>query len=165
MAPFLVWMCLLGRLLRASSQPTVSASEFHLEGDYLIGGLFNIHRVSEPVYYDKPEVIDCSSEPLILSSYRRFQMMRFAVEEINNSTNLLPNVSLGFDIHGHCSNTLPGIFSLLSVNRSIHPWSAPQTNLSKMIAVVGAYTSTETLTVAPLFMIDLIPMVNLPYFV
>ncbi|XP_058498302.1 taste receptor type 1 member 1-like [Solea solea] len=160
MAPFLVWMCLLGRLLQASSQPTVSASEFHLEGDYLIGGLFNIHRASEPVVYDKPEVIDCSSEPFILSSYRRFQMMRFAVKQINNSTNLLPNVSLGFDIYGHCSNTLPGIFSLLSVNRSIHPWSGPQTNLSKMIAVVGAYTSTETLTVAPLFMMDLIPMVS-----
>ena len=30
-----------------------------------------------------------------------------------------------------------------------------------MIAVVGTYTSTETLTVAPLFMPDLIPMVNL----
>ncbi|MED6252419.1 hypothetical protein ATANTOWER_011486 [Ataeniobius toweri] len=33
-------------------------------------------------------------------------------------------------------------------------------NVSKVIAVVGTYTSTETLTVAPLFMMDLIPMVS-----
>uniref|UniRef100_A0A8D3E8U6 G-protein coupled receptors family 3 profile domain-containing protein n=1 Tax=Scophthalmus maximus TaxID=52904 RepID=A0A8D3E8U6_SCOMX len=134
---------------------TVPASEFQLEGDFLIGGLFDVHHVSAPVYHDRPETIDCSS-------YRRFQLMRFAVEEINNSTNLLPNVSLGYEIFDHCSDTqnIPGILDLISVNGSIQPWGEPHNNLSKVIAVVGTYTSTETLTVAPLFMMDLLPMVN-----
>ncbi|KAG7242466.1 hypothetical protein INR49_021807 [Caranx melampygus] len=88
--------------------------------------------------------------------------MRFSVEEINNSTDLLPNISLGYDIFDHCSDTrnFPGILDLISVNNQVKPWEEPHKNLSKVIAVVGTYTSTETRTVAPLFMMDLIPMVS-----
>ncbi|XP_040009291.1 taste receptor type 1 member 1-like [Xiphias gladius] len=165
MKHFLAFLCLLEPLLCALTQCTFPASEFQLEGDYLIGGLFDIHHVSAPVYHDRPEAIDCSSQPFILSSYRRFQLMRFSVEEINNSTDLLPNVSIGYEIFDHCSDiqNFPGILDLISVNGLIQPWDEPHKNLSKvskMIAVVGTYTSTETLTVAPLFMMNLIPMVS-----
>ncbi len=88
--------------------------------------------------------------------------MRFSVEEINNSTTLLPNVSLGYEIFDHCSDTLnfPSILNLVSVNGLIQPWGDQPKNLSKMIAVVGPISSTDSLTVAPLFMADLIPMVR-----
>lgn len=89
--------------------------------------------------------------------------MRFTVEEINNSTSLLPNVTLGYEIFDHCADTLgfAGVFKLISVNDLIRPWDEPSKNLSKVIAVVGPFTSTQTLTIAPLFMVDLIPMVSL----
>ncbi|XP_034447007.1 taste receptor type 1 member 1-like [Hippoglossus hippoglossus] len=166
MKRFLFCLCLMGSLLRASStQCTVPASEFQLEGDYLIGGLFDIHHVSDSVHQVRPEAIDCSSQPFIVSSYRRFQMMRFAVEQINNSTNLLPNVSLGYEIFDHCSEfqNFPGIFKLISFNGSIEVWGEKHKNMfkmSKMVGVVGPFSSTETLTAAPLFMMDLIPMVS-----
>ncbi|XP_061592485.1 taste receptor type 1 member 1-like [Cololabis saira] len=102
------------------------------------------------------------SQPLILSSYRRFQLMRFAIEEINNSTSLLPNVSLGYEIFDHCSDTqnIPNILNLMSDDGRIQPWSDSYKNLSKLIAVVGTYTSTETRTVAPFFMMDRVPMIS-----
>lgn len=89
-------------------------------------------------------------------------MIRFSVEQVNNSTNLLPNVSLGYDIFDHCSDTqnFPGVLKLISANGSIQPWSDKQSVLSKVIAVVGPFTSTQSLTVAPLLMINLVPMVS-----
>ncbi|KAJ4934849.1 hypothetical protein JOQ06_007630 [Pogonophryne albipinna] len=88
--------------------------------------------------------------------------MRFAVDEINNSTNLLPNVSLGYEIFDHCSSTqsFPDVVKLLSVNNLVQPWDEPHNNLSRVLGVVGPYGSTQVLSVAPLFMKDLIPMVS-----
>ncbi|XP_074498859.1 taste receptor type 1 member 1-like [Sebastes fasciatus] len=162
MKHFLASLCVLGTFLHALAPCTVPASEFQLDGDYLLGGLFDVHHVNAPVYHDRPEAIDCSSQPFILSSYRRFQLMRFSVEEINNSTDLLPNVSLGYDIIDHCSDAynFPGILKLLSVSGLIQLWGEPHEHLSKVIALVGPFSSTDTLTVAPLFMVDLIPVVS-----
>lgn len=89
--------------------------------------------------------------------------MRYSVAQINNSTKLLPNVSLGYQMFDHCSDThnFPGVLNFISQNNMIQPWREPHVNLSKVIAVIGTYTSTESLTVAPLFMVDLIPMVYL----
>lgn len=91
--------------------------------------------------------------------------MRFAVEEINNSTELLPNVSLGYDIFDHCSDTqnFPGIFKLVSVNNGIEVYGQPVKQQPKVIAVVGPYTSTESRTVAPLFTMNLIPIVSFTF--
>uniref|UniRef100_A0A3P8TCW4 G-protein coupled receptors family 3 profile domain-containing protein n=1 Tax=Amphiprion percula TaxID=161767 RepID=A0A3P8TCW4_AMPPE len=159
---FLAPLCLLGSLLHVWSQCMAQTSEFQLEGDYLIGGIFDIHYSSSSPYRDRPEAIDCSSQHFILSSYRRFQLMRFAVEQINNSSNLLPNVSLGYDIFDHCSDmqSFPGILKLISVNNGIQPWGENPKNLSKMIAVVGPFSSTDTFTVTPLLMMNFFPVVS-----
>uniref|UniRef100_UPI0037E7AD62 taste receptor type 1 member 1-like n=1 Tax=Semicossyphus pulcher TaxID=241346 RepID=UPI0037E7AD62 len=168
MEQFLASLSLLGSLLHACAQCTAPASEFQLEGDYLIGGLFDIHHVSAPVYNDRPEAIDCSRQPFLLPNYRRFQLMRFSVEEINNSTNLLPNISLGYEIFDHCSHiqNFPGMLNLISVNGLIQPWVETQkrktnnSDVPKVIAVVGPFTSTQALIVGPFFMADFIPMVS-----
>ncbi|KAM4738121.1 taste receptor type 1 member 1-like [Anableps anableps] len=161
MTRILARLYLLGCLLQTLNE-AVAASEFELDGDYLIGGLFDIHHVKERVHRDKPETFTCSSQPFILSSYRRFQLMRFSIEEINNSTKLLPNVTLGYKILDLCSDrqNFPGVFSLISDKRFIQPWNNSQRVTSKMITVVGSYTSTGTLSIAPLFMMDFFPMVS-----
>uniref|UniRef100_A0A672YMZ5 Taste receptor type 1 member 1-like n=1 Tax=Sphaeramia orbicularis TaxID=375764 RepID=A0A672YMZ5_9TELE len=155
-------------LVTGVTQCTNPTSEFHLEGDFLIGGLFDIHDVRDPVVFGRPEAIDCSRLLFSLTNYRRFQVMRFSVEEINNSTSLLPNISLGYEVFDHCSEThsFPDIFNLISVNGLIRPWGDPQKQeqhkpkVPKVISVVGPRTSNQALTVAPLIMMDLIPMVN-----
>uniref|UniRef100_A0A3P9J1C9 G-protein coupled receptors family 3 profile domain-containing protein n=1 Tax=Oryzias latipes TaxID=8090 RepID=A0A3P9J1C9_ORYLA len=133
-----VCLCLLCCNLHAETECIPKTAEFKMKGDYLLGGLFDIHHVSLQKY-----------------------MMRFSIKEINNSTSLLPNVTLGYEIFDHCSDTknFPGIFSLMSVDGSVQPWKE-SVNFSKVIAVVGTGTSTTTMTVAPLFMMDLVPMIS-----
>uniref|UniRef100_A0AAX7U2L3 G-protein coupled receptors family 3 profile domain-containing protein n=1 Tax=Astatotilapia calliptera TaxID=8154 RepID=A0AAX7U2L3_ASTCA len=160
MKHFLESFCLLGAFLHVCTQHTVPASEFQLEGDYLIGGLFHIHDDTGSVYHERPEL-----DAFTKSNYQYFRflwLILFSVEQVNNSTNLLPNVSLGYDIFDHCSDTqnFPGVLKLISANGSIQPWSDKQSVLSKVIAVVGPFTSTQSLTVAPLLMVNLVPMVN-----
>ncbi|XP_020778158.2 LOW QUALITY PROTEIN: taste receptor type 1 member 1-like [Boleophthalmus pectinirostris] len=145
-----------------ASGGSIRASEFYQEGDFVIGGLFNIHGDDHPQYYNIPEALQCSGKKFYLSSYRRFQMMRFTIEQINNSSLLLPGVTLGYNIFDHCSDTqnIPGVFHIFSGKHPIRPWSTARYNVSKVIAVVGTYTSPESRTVAPMFMAHLIPMIS-----
>lgn len=53
-------LCLLELVRHASTEPTVPASEFQLDGDFLIGGLFDVHHATHPVPHDRPEAIKCS---------------------------------------------------------------------------------------------------------
>ncbi|XP_061129169.1 taste receptor type 1 member 1 [Syngnathus typhle] len=162
MRQFLVSCYVMEYVLHTWSQ--CSKSQFNLNGNYLIGGLFDIHT-SSAGSHERPEAIRCSSQALSVSSYRRFQLMRFTVEQINNSTQLLPNVSLGYKIFDHCSvsDNFPGILDLISNKGLIRPWSEERLHVSaasKVVGVVGPFTSTDTLTTAPLFMMDLIPLVS-----
>uniref|UniRef100_A0A8C2EJ38 Uncharacterized protein n=1 Tax=Cyprinus carpio TaxID=7962 RepID=A0A8C2EJ38_CYPCA len=96
------------------------------------------------------------------SGYRMLQVMRFAVEEINNSTTLLPNVSLGYEIFDYCSNTknFNSALRFISKNGLIKPKEKLNNYQPKVIALTGPYGSTRTMTIAPLFTTDLIPLVN-----
>ncbi|XP_053359830.1 taste receptor type 1 member 1-like [Clarias gariepinus] len=91
-----------------------------------------------------------------------FEMMRFTVEEINNSSTLLPNVSLGYEIFDHCSGmqNFPSVLSFISENGSVPVLRYLNKYRPKIIAVTGPYESTNTITVAPFFMLGLVPMVN-----
>ncbi|KAI2661242.1 Taste receptor type 1 member 1 [Labeo rohita] len=90
------------------------------------------------------------------------QVMRFAVEEINNSTSLLPNVSLGYEIFDHCSNTknFRSVLSFISKNASIKPKENLNNYQPKVIALTGPYGSTRTITITPLITMGFIPLVN-----
>jgi len=102
-----------------------------------------------------------------ISGYQMLQVMRFAVEEVNNSTTLLPNVSLGYDIFDHCSNTknFRSVLNFISNNGTIKPKEKLNNYQPKVIALTGPYGSTRTITIAPLITMDLIPLVNVTNFI
>ncbi|TSL97294.1 Taste receptor type 1 member 1 [Bagarius yarrelli] len=109
-----------------------------------------------------PVAIDCDKNQFNDEGYQMLEMMRFTVEEINNSSILLPNVSLGYEIFNFCSNLLnfPSVLSFISENGSIPVERKLNQYKPKIVAVTGPYQSTSTMTVAPLFSFALIPMVN-----
>lgn len=88
-----------------------------------------------------------------------FEVMRFAVEQINNSTSILPNIYLGYEIFDFClyKQNFPSILGLISDNGRINV--SANENKHNVIGLVGAYASSQSMSVAPLLMMDLIPMV------
>lgn len=96
-----------------------------------------------------------------MSAYQMFEVMRFAVEQINNSTAILPNVTIGYEIFDFCLKTqnFPSILDFISDNGRINVSAKEMKH--NVIGLVGAYASSQSMTVAPLFMMDLIPMVSI----
>ncbi|XP_016117443.1 taste receptor type 1 member 1-like [Sinocyclocheilus grahami] len=157
-----IYILLLGFTSCFFFKSSCSASDFSLEGDYLLGGLFPLHEIEKETTLFSAETTECFRHISSKSGYHMLQVMRFAVEEINNSTTLLPNVSLGYDIFDHCSNTknFNSVLNLISKNGSIKPKEKLNNYQPKVIALTGPYGSTRTITIAPLFTMDLIPMVT-----
>ncbi|XP_073402839.1 extracellular calcium-sensing receptor-like [Dendrobates tinctorius] len=73
-------------------------------GDLVIGGTFSIHvkRIySETHFTSKPEDLIC--QQLEVRNYQIMQALIFAVDEINKNPDLLPNITLGFQIYEICT--------------------------------------------------------------
>lgn len=103
-----------------------------------------------------------------LHSYHLMQAMRFAVDEINNSSQLLPSVTLGYEIYDTCSQsaTLYAMLRLLSAQGGGEGsrWHVPVASnytgyLSQAVAVIGPDSSELAITTATLLGIFLIPQV------
>ncbi|XDV29298.1 hypothetical protein PO909_032435 [Leuciscus waleckii] len=75
------------------------------DGDIIIGGVFSFHsswEIRQLTYSVTPPPLKCVS--LNYRDFQYVQSMLFAVEEINNSSTLLPGVSLGYKIYDTCGS-------------------------------------------------------------
>ncbi|XP_029599716.1 taste receptor type 1 member 1 isoform X2 [Salmo trutta] len=155
--------------LMKQSDTCSSLPQLSLDGDYILGGLFQLHEnygvtgTATDTENRKPDVLQCHRFKFSSASYQQIQVMRFAIEEINNSTLLLPGVSLGYEIFDYCSDLLSfgaALDFLTQKGRGAIPvWNG--TNYRpKVISVTGPFGSSQTISVAPLYMSEMIPMVT-----
>uniref|UniRef100_H3BAY4 Taste 1 receptor member 1 n=1 Tax=Latimeria chalumnae TaxID=7897 RepID=H3BAY4_LATCH len=139
--------------------------DFSLSGDYLIGGLFPIHTNVNVGSSSRPQVDKCQGNAQFNAhGYHLFQAMRFAVEEINNSSTLLPGLTLGYDIFDICldSANLQATLDLLS--QEAWPYVEVKKDLSsyraRVLALVGSDSSTYSFTIASILGHFLMPQVS-----
>lgn len=96
--------------------------------------------------------------------YHLFQAMRFSVEQINNSTALLPNVSLGYELYDTCSDsaTVYAVLHALAQQGTNHV--EIQENLyrysPKVVAFIGPDDTEDSATAAALLSPFLVPLVS-----
>uniref|UniRef100_A0A087XQW4 Olfactory receptor C family, j1 n=1 Tax=Poecilia formosa TaxID=48698 RepID=A0A087XQW4_POEFO len=132
------------------------------EGDVVIGGAFSLHsQISKLLlsWTESPEPLMCSR--INLREFRFAQTMVFAIEEINNSSSLLPNVSLGYKIFDSCASTLPTTRSGMGLmNGEGRAFERNCSGQSSVHAVVGTSESSTTIVMLQISGIFHIPVIS-----
>ncbi|XP_056622665.1 extracellular calcium-sensing receptor-like [Triplophysa dalaica] len=101
-------------LCRMMGDPTYPL--LSMEGDISIGAIFAIHsKLTLPSFEftEKPKFLTCSS--VNLQDFRGAQTMIFAIDEINRSNLLLPNISIGYRIYDSCGSRLSSMSAIMAL--------------------------------------------------
>ncbi|XP_038671349.1 vomeronasal type-2 receptor 1-like [Scyliorhinus canicula] len=141
-----------------------TASGVLQDGDIIIGGVFPLHdtiEVSNLPFTSEPGYRICNDR-FNIRTYRWMQGMIFAVDEINNNPALLPNITLGYAIYDTCYNIPTAIkdaFAIISGQQKFTPNYRCQLN-SSLSAVIGASTSTMSISMATILGIYRLPQIS-----
>ncbi|KAL7870278.1 hypothetical protein SRHO_G00077750 [Serrasalmus rhombeus] len=135
------------------------------DGDIIIGGIFPFHRGWENTdvsYIVKPSPMNCVS--LDLRSFQFSQSLIFAIEEINNSSSLLPGVSLGYKVYDTCGSTAMGVkVAMALINGNENSTLNEQcTKPAQVQAIIGEAHSSISMAIAKSVGPFSIPMIS-PY--
>uniref|UniRef100_A0A8C4YNT0 Taste 1 receptor member 1 n=1 Tax=Gopherus evgoodei TaxID=1825980 RepID=A0A8C4YNT0_9SAUR len=163
--PFILYLYLLAPCYWAFiCQNTGPPSEFRMDWDYTIAGFFRLRSYST-TEKPRPEVDICDRAASVDShGYHLLQAMRFAIEKINNSSSLLLNVTLGYEIYNTCSVSanMYATLSILAQSRQHHV--EVLSNFThyqpKAVALIGPDSSQFILITAAILSILLMPEIS-----
>nr|ACP31196.1 G-protein coupled receptor [Ailurus fulgens] len=156
-------VCSLFILLQVLAAPAAN-SDFYLAGDYLLGGLFSLHaNMKGIVHLNFLQVPQCKKYEIKVLGYNLLQAMRFAVEEINNRSSLLPGVLLGYEMVDVCyvsNNVQPVLYFLAREDYSLPIQEDYSHYVPRVVAVIGPDNSESTTTVAHFLSLFLLPQIT-----
>ncbi|XP_018416490.1 PREDICTED: extracellular calcium-sensing receptor-like [Nanorana parkeri] len=163
---FIVFMDVLDSLesMHGCHLPIVPVSGYLSQpGDLVIGGTFPIHvdrSYTENTFANKPEDLRCKL--LELDNYQSMQAMIYAIEEINKSPDLLPNITLGYQIFDTCTvlrRAAEGTLWMLSGGKeSVPNYRCEQTGA--FAGIVGDSGSTRSILMAQILGLYRYPQIS-----
>uniref|UniRef100_A0A8C9Z6F8 Extracellular calcium-sensing receptor-like n=1 Tax=Sander lucioperca TaxID=283035 RepID=A0A8C9Z6F8_SANLU len=134
-------------------------------GDIMLGGIFSFHtswKARHDTYRQKPLPLECTS--LNFRDFQFAQAMLFAIEEINNSTELLPGISLGYKIYDVCGSIARSVRYALALTNGNEVLSAlseaPCTRPAQVQAIMGDTSSSPCMAIATVIGPFHIPMIS-----
>ncbi|XP_029027485.3 extracellular calcium-sensing receptor-like [Betta splendens] len=127
--------------------------QLYEDGDIILGGVFPFYsswKGKQETYTDKPLPAECTS--LTYRSFQYAQCIRFAIEEINNSRELLPGVSLGYKIYDTCGSIARSVRIALAVSNvkevAFETAQASCTKPAQVQAMIGETSSSPCMAIA-----------------
>uniref|UniRef100_A0A803JQD2 G-protein coupled receptors family 3 profile domain-containing protein n=1 Tax=Xenopus tropicalis TaxID=8364 RepID=A0A803JQD2_XENTR len=124
---------------------------YSLPGEITLGGLFAVHmdvQYPEVNFREPPKSIQCSTT--YMGYYRYLLAMVYAILEVNNSSDILPNITLGFQLYDSCYNevrSLMGTSWILSGKENFVPNFNCHRNIMPS-AIVGDMPSKASMPIA-----------------
>ena len=97
-----------------------------------------------------------------IQGFRYSQTMLFAIDEINRSDSLLPNVTLGYRLHDNCASlgvAFRAAFSLAS-GKEVMFDQATSCRGTPVVGIVGDSMSTNTIAISSVLGLFKMPMVS-----
>ncbi|XP_069598935.1 taste receptor type 1 member 3-like [Ranitomeya imitator] len=145
-------------------QNSTNLTFFSSPGDFNLGGLFAIHNEAKAsLNWTRNETMQCK----IFNAHEFMALlaMKFTIDEINNSSLILPNVSLGYEIYDTCNDVeiiQRAAFRFLTErNESEIKVLCNYTDYkTKIVAVVGPSTSDMVVATGKLFSFFYLPQIS-----
>ncbi|XP_026169350.1 extracellular calcium-sensing receptor-like [Mastacembelus armatus] len=135
------------------------------DGDIILGGIFSFHsswKNRQDSYKYKPLPLECTS--LNFREFQCAQAMIFAIEEINNSTDLLPGISLGYKMYDTCGSVARSVRAALALANGNEAVSAPSeeqcTKPAQVQAIIGETSSSPCMAIATVIGPFYIPVIS-----
>uniref|UniRef100_A0A674P4X3 G-protein coupled receptors family 3 profile domain-containing protein n=1 Tax=Takifugu rubripes TaxID=31033 RepID=A0A674P4X3_TAKRU len=150
---------LVCRQIGAVERPQLSK-----DGDILLGGIFSFHSKWKDkwnTYKQKPPPLQCTS--LNFRGFQFAQAMLFAIDEINNSTNLLPGILLGYKIYDACASIARSVrvaLALANGNQVESSLKGPCPKPAQVQAIMGETASSPCMAIATVIGPFHIPLVS-----
>ncbi|XP_058244080.1 extracellular calcium-sensing receptor-like [Hemibagrus wyckioides] len=137
-----------------------------MNGDFMLGGIFAIHDSTrlEPIAYTRlPSQLQCSG--MDFREVRFARAMEFTIHEINNRTDLLPGITLGYQIYDGCSSVPMAIKVAFQLANGLelvfnNSNSCSKSADSAVTAVIGDSASTQSISIARVLGLFGIPQVS-----
>ncbi|OCT90683.1 hypothetical protein XELAEV_18019300mg [Xenopus laevis] len=134
-------------------------------GDIVIGGAFPIHldRLNYGFNFtSKPLELQCQTSHFSLEYYQTMQAFIFAIDQINADLELLPNITLGFQILDTCISirrAMLGVLWMLSEKSIITPNFRCQKGVP-LAGIVGESGSTQSILTAQILGLYRYPQIS-----
>uniref|UniRef100_A0A8C4RWT6 Extracellular calcium-sensing receptor-like n=1 Tax=Erpetoichthys calabaricus TaxID=27687 RepID=A0A8C4RWT6_ERPCA len=127
---------------------------FSKTGDFMLGGIFTLHNniiKSKFTFQDKK--LSFYFKSLNYKEHQFAEAMIFAIEEINNRTDFVPNMSLGYKIYDACSTVplaIKAAMALMSGAEKAQSSTLPCSQQSSTHAIIGYSASSPTIGISTL---------------